>query len=219
MHPPRHICEALGRKHPDLRLAWWGTFSDDEDALNEGCFVVLRLLPVEAIGPMDDPFVFQEFWDVETVSTGPGEEDFECVKVERGPVFSRTGEVRRDWDPLFFKPVIEFACHESYGLSTQNVFNGSLVYWLTKMSHREAARQHAAKVVQDARDFATLVDSGVENSLDQIWDAAKKDVHSTSHIARKHIEPSFSQKRADAGQLDTKKWYLNKKGIKEEDAL
>lgn len=131
MHPPSSACRALYDLHKQLRLAWVGRPSKYADELNPGSFGVIQLYHVQDVGDLDDPFTFREFWHVTTAVDPFGVA--ERKRIDRGPLFSRNGSVKRDYDVHVRVPVFTMTLDAAYQyadgtpINTGDVFSGKFI--------------------------------------------------------------------------------------------
>lgn len=189
MYPPAHVCRALYDVYPWLRLAWNGKAES---------FAVVQLYHVSDCGDMDDPITFREYWDITTELNEHG--DAVRVPASKGPIFSKEGDTKRDWDPLTRIP-IDVVTLADHGFGIQEVFSGSFLpmirEWLKPIEDRiyEAA-------LDRGKQLATEVEDTIEGMTDFLWhEASKPDAVSTIE-AKKHIKPTRHQKEDRAGKLD-----------------
>lgn len=139
MHPPEHVCRALHDIHPQLRLCWVGQPSKDDET-NAGSFGICQLYHISNCGDLDEPTTFREFWNVETVLENGV---YVRRRVDRGPLFSRYGDTRLDYDPAFRFPIFVAALDGSNGMpNTQDVFSGKFLeyvrHWLSPLQGRKS---------------------------------------------------------------------------------
>lgn len=118
MYPPSWACEAVYRIHPQLRIGWAGRPRGDGGELNQGDFALVQLYHKSDVGPMGDPITSRETWDVTTIEGPFGET--ERVRCARGPIYSKTGSSRRDWDPLVRVPMFICTLNDAYGIDQKN---------------------------------------------------------------------------------------------------
>lgn len=184
MHPPRHACLALYRLHPQMRLAWLGRPPKSEDELNPGCFAVIQLYHWSNCGTRENPTTFREMWDATTVSDNFGES---CrIRIDRGPIFSRYGELKKDWDVNNRIPIFAMTLDGSYTyddgtpICTDDVFSGKFI---------DAVRSRLTPIVSriqsKARSMARDLDNTAEaigNEMgDFLWHEANKTGQTRDH--------------------------------------
>jgi hypothetical protein len=205
MHPPSAVCSQLHRKHRDLRLAWHGPME---------CFAVVRLMPNTALGSADDPMTFNEPWYTTAKLDAFGKAYI--ARDTKGPIFARDGRPRRDWDPLFYTPVIVALCNEQFGTTSYDVFSGRIVQMSNIVPHREAWRDRYKRAQERGRDTERAVQDGHGQALDEVWTAATRGTdsyHSVSNIARKHITASAKQRAWEDGLMGFEDRYVNKQAL------
>lgn len=140
-------------------------------------------------GSYDDPQSYRAFWDVDTVWDELGTPYVR--KVERGPLFSKSGSPRRDWDPFERVPIFvatldaTFQGYDGEPLSTEDVFSGKVVLtirrWMDSITRRSFA---AAK--EKGREVRRRADDISEAITDTIWHEANKHDADYTPIAKKH---------------------------------
>ena len=199
MHAPEFVCKALYRTHPQLRLAWQGRPRKYAGEINPGSFAIVQLYHVRDVGDLDDTFTFREMWDT-TVVAGPTGTP-ERVRVQRGPIFSRDGSTRPDWDPLFRVPVFVMTLDEAYThpdgepIVPQDVLSGKILptirEFLQPVKKRivEADLDRKRDLKSKARDLGGQIG-------EELWYKAKRhDNAARRDIAYKHVRSQIA--RAD----------------------
>lgn len=188
MHAPAHVCLELYRTHKWIRIAWMGRERRHDDDLNRGSFVIVQLLHVKDAGPIWNPKTVKDMWDVETFQTQAG--NWDLRPSWRGPIFNRFGGTTPDWDPLLRRPVMSVVCSPQHGLSTQAVFDGSIVTYV-KNSMR-SAREKLQDVVNARASKGRELDAKMKDlsseMSDHLWFEAQKTAASGPIIAKKHID-------------------------------
>lgn len=211
MYAPAHICRELYRVHKWLRLAWMGRERRYEEDLNRGGFVIVQLLHVSDVGPIWRPKTVKELWDVETYQTESGQ--WSMRGVERGPIYNRNGGTSLDWDPLLRRPVLVVSCNPQFGLSTQAVFDGSVLTYVKK--HLISPRDYLQKQVKGAAARGKELDKKMNDlsteMVDYLYHEANKTASTSPMIAKKHIAetPRLTQHRAGNG-FSFEKYLVNK---------
>ena len=109
MYPPAWVCESLVRQAPLLRLGWAGRAPTHAGALNCGNFALVSLFPAATYWneELRNQF-YREFWGMTCKQLPYGDKKVKQVVFahhDRGPVFSRFGDERLDYDPLARIPV------------------------------------------------------------------------------------------------------------------
>jgi hypothetical protein len=170
--------------------------------LNAGSFGLVQLYPKWMVGDLSEPLIYSELWDVTPRLNEAGA--LEMVKSERGPVFSKNGECRRDWDPLFEVPVyiINFA---GLGISNQQVCDGA---WLSKLPQwmTSAKKRYLAAVDKQYKEHKAELADMSEAATDFLWREANKTGATAPlvpwEMARKEVYNFMENKKAHR-QLET----------------
>ncbi len=208
MHAPAFACELLYRKRPDLRLAWEGQ-PGAPDELNAGHFCIVRLVPTRKAGTPEQPKIVEDFWDTR-LAYDEKMFVFSNIRAERGPVFSRSGGLARDWDALSLVPVIIQRCTKERGMSTEDIFSGRFVKMFEIMDHEEARQAAVDSTVEEGRELNRKVNDGIDAATDRVWSAASKTDQTRHIIARKHLAKSDLELNDEVKCED---WLLRKKGL------
>lgn len=208
MYAPAHVCKALARKNPDLRLAWQGLDIDPE-AQNVGYFCLVRLLPTRALGHPDNPNVVEDWWDVEYVQD-PKTLTFEVKRAKRGPVFAKDGGLKRDWDPLSFAPIIMQRFRGGPGMpDTNDVMSGRFLRMFQIMDHKQAEEAERQNTIEEGRALQKVIDDKIDAGVDKVWHAANQTGNTRMITARKHNDISWQKK----SPLDATEWLQKKRGF------
>ena len=190
MQPPSTVCETLFRKHNQLRIGWAG---EPGPGLNKGTFALIQLYHINNYGNVDDPNSILEYWQGTSRLGESGV--MERVKIDRGPIFSKHGTERCDYDPLTRVPIYVMSLNEAYkfpwGEPIKNVvdtlngkFLGALDYWFSPMKPRivKNRRDLVAKLRSDSEDIGDAV-------TDELWFNANKPSETGNNtIAYKHCK-------------------------------
>jgi hypothetical protein len=140
------------------------------------------LARVQDVGSLDAPRIPNDLWDVTD-----GVDKYGKVirkRIDRGPIFSRTGSVRRDWDPLFWVPVY-VARLEDYKLDNEAVAHGAILpmvrKWQTSLRRRvqESADAAGRELKRKTRDLS-------EEAHRKLMFEANKPDATTPIVAWKH---------------------------------
>lgn len=191
MTPPGWVCEKLYEISPMLRLGWVGQPPAYPGELNPGSFALVELRELKKVGRMDQPQQYTEFWDVQVEALA--DKLFRTVKIDRGPIFSRHGVEKRDWDNTRFKPMYVQNFDEQWGFTPQDVFDGTILpfcrrQWLTPEQRRadkiKRLRIKGRRLNQKLHDLAgQMTDEWMhtanktgETGVDMPWEFAKKDL-------------------------------------------
>jgi len=206
MHPPVDMCKRLYRIHPQLRLAWAGKPSID-DKLNNGSFAVVQLYHIRDVGKADETHTFRQLWDYETVTDSLGRPTLK--RVDRGPIFSKDGSTKRDWNSLVRVPVFVCTIDEAYTdpvtgepLKFEDVWTGRFLVairrWLMPIKDRirEAQALHAKETIEKAN----AVSDEMTDFL--LWEANKADQRSDASMARKFYRHGYEEIEKKNEKLD-----------------
>lgn len=156
MHPPSFVCRSLFRLDPQIRLAWMGRKPAYQGELNPGSFCLVQLWHRDHYGSYAKPNTPNELWNVRPKIMPLGK--VELVRAERGPVFSKDGSIKPDWNPFAYELVYR-ANLRDFGISTEEVLSGAMLrkierfYRPMKERMEEDRRQHISAV----RDTAERV--------------------------------------------------------------
>jgi hypothetical protein len=191
LHATSDICKALYRLHPQLRLAWVGRERTYPDELNAGSFGLVQLYHSRDVGTPDDPVTYREFYDVTVRPDAFG--GYELGHVDRGPIFSRTGSTRRDWDYLTRTPML-IGVLSDYGVSHYDVFSKRFLtavqYWLTSPYDRavQAAKAKGREAKRKVRDM------GDQMAAD-LWKSAQRSDATSTTMSKKHAAQDIGVKQ------------------------
>lgn len=194
MHPPSSVCEALYRKHPQLRLAWEGRPGKE---LNSGTFGIVQLYHIQDCGDIGDPNTFREYWNV---TSQIGESGLvERVKTDRGPIFDRHGGTSLDYDPLFRIPIYVIGLNEQFSFpwgdrirNIRDTMNGAFLealdYWMTPIQPRIVDNR---KSLED--DLRTRSEDLGGEMTDRLWYEANKTGETSPITAYKHEKKNLAR--------------------------
>jgi hypothetical protein len=184
-----------------MRLAWLGRKPKYEGELNCGSFCVIQLYHERDCGTRENPTTFREMWDATTVSDNFGES---CrIKLDRGPIFSKNGDLKRDWDPRYRIPIFAMTLDEAYSyedgtpIKTEDVFSGKFI---------EAVRSRLTPIVarvqtkgrEMARDLDRTADALGREMGDFLWHEANKTGQTRDHtvtISEANAAMALKEKR------------------------
>ena len=190
MHAPGWVCRRLHDLHPQLRLAWAGRGKKYDGELNPGSFALVQLYHISDTGKTDDLTTYRMLWGSEAVRGEDGE--VRTKRVERGPVYNKSGGCSPDWDPAFRVPVFVATLDEDYDLSTRDVLSGqfltSIERWMTSIERRmrESAREKGRTLA------STIDDVGHVVAGDLVKESNKSDA-ATVIMANKHAKPDVEK--------------------------
>lgn len=201
--PPAHLCEALYRADPSLRLAWVGRRS--HSAEDGGLFALVRLAKIRDVGTPEQPLTFQTFF---------AEADYP------GAIYSRHGVPdKRDWDPLFETPIYHMDVAPAFGFATRDVWNGRLyqafAYRMVrnkKVVERERYEEVAAEGAQMEGQFNDLMGTMSED----LWRESMKTGYTSPVVSKEEIKeklPAHYKKFKSGRGFDFKRWHLWRKGL------
>jgi hypothetical protein len=192
MHAPAHICRALYKVAPELRLAWlglsykkrvsgvWETGNDDK-----GCFAIVQIESMRRVGTPDKPKVPQLMW--------PFHVD------DPGPIFNRNGGTEPDWDMLSEVPLFIHTIDSDLGMDHSWVFGASsrIVAHIAQHRTDEATRRKRLRAELEAKGKNKLqqIDETVEAFTEGVqWFNSKHDSERYV-IAKKHYKADQKKKR------------------------
>ena len=190
MHPPSWICRALHRVHPQLRLAWLGREKTSEDELNPGSFALAQLYHISDVQEFEDPTTFRLPWTADPVEGLDGKT--RTKRVNRGPIFSRDGGTRADWDTAFRVPIFVATMDSSYGITTEDVLSGRFLSdvrrWMVPIERRV---QESA--IEAGRSLESKADDIAGQMSDHLAYQANKPDATTVIMANKHAKNDISK--------------------------
>ena len=200
MVPPSDTCKQLFQLHPQLRVGWCGRPPVVEGDLNSGAFTVCQLFYINDIGDLDDPLTVSELWEV---GWGVDRENNSMVRkrVDRGPLFSRKGENKRDYDPLFRIPVWMMTLDGSWNaydgvpLVNEDISNGRLVHTVKKLLGTRLSTRIQRSRDEAAADLNRRVNDTTDEMTDFLWREANKSSSNTVTMAKKHIKEDVGYER------------------------
>ena len=190
MHAPPHACKSLYRLHPHLRLAWAGRVPKYPGELNPGSFAIVQLYHISDVGTPNDPTTFRELWHTTVKANDYGEA--ERVRIERGPIFSKEGGVRPDWDKNYYVPIFVMTLDSNYNYPDGTPFSSldvqscrfleAIRVFLTPMKDRKYAADKAKRraMRQDAKAMSE------EMGKEWWWMGQQTGAAKTSNMAYKH---------------------------------
>ena len=225
MHPPAWICSEIARVDPHLRLAWYGEpppasekDAELEGAINCGNFALVYISHIRNCGPYHNPFTNKEFWDVDLVSKQNGA--FEWKRANRGPVFNRRGGTVRDYDPLFYHPVLLQVFNHRWGFDGSEVFTGELIPFLKRQvtTKQELRKRRVDSVRQKARKWQADINDKADQAIDRwFYEGSKASETSDHSYAEKHAKEHLKYQRGLQplldGKLELEDYFLKKKGL------
>lgn len=169
MHPPSWVCQTLHRIHPKLRLAWHGREKTELADINAGSFALIQLFPSAIVGPLSDPNIFSELWEVSPRMVGGR---MQMVKVDRGPIFNRHGTTTRDYDPITEVPVYLIDLN-GLGFDKYRVCNGDFLVYLPRWMTPAKKRMKESLEAKYKQQKSELKDVSGE-AADFLWHQANK---------------------------------------------
>jgi hypothetical protein len=207
MYAPSEMCERLYRIHPQLRLAWAGRPPAFEGELNPGSFAIIQLYHIQDAGRVGEEVTFRQFWDVDHVINETG--DMDTRRIDRGPIFSRTGRVVRDWNTSLRVPIFVATIDDRFvdpvtelKLSTWDVYSGRFLdtmrYWLMPIKDRIKAQVELRN-----KEIAVAADEVGRDMADFLWwEANKASSRSDTSQARKFHKEERKKFEARQQELD-----------------
>lgn len=204
MVPPNDVCRQLYRINKKLRVGWYGRKQRYPEELNPGEFALVQLFHVRDVGPISDPYIFDELWDT-GFAQDPETKQWDIRRIDRGPIFSREGLPRRDWDPLYYVPVVMFVAngqYESFGrkLTNESFFDGHFI--ASVLDWREKPRNQRARDsrIQAGKDLAREVDAMTSDMADELHRASLKADATRVPVAKKHFKDDPYFERLEEGR-------------------
>lgn len=191
MHAPPHACKSLYRLHPHLRLAWAGRAPKYPGELNPGSFAIVQLYHIRDVGSPSDPTTYRELWH-STVKADAYMEP-ERVRIDRGPIFSKEGEVTPDWDKNTRVPIFVMTLDEKYVYPDGEPFKiedvqsgkflGAIRTFLTPIKDRKYAADKAKyrRLKEAARGMSE------EMGKQWWWMGQQTGAAKVSNLAYKHV--------------------------------
>ena len=181
------ICRELGRLDPGFRLAWAGRPRRDPNELNPGGYALVSLARAQDIGPLDNPLIPNELWNITMRADRWGKPTM--ARIDRGPIFRRDGAPGVDWDPVAYVPVY-VALLGDYGMDNWAVQAGAVLplvrVWQTsaKERRRKSAEAAGRALVHQTQDLAKeahrrlMYEANKPTATSPVvaWKHAKKDV-------------------------------------------
>ncbi len=215
LYPPRHICERLFEKNPQLRLAWWGEYLygiASDETLSWGAFAVVRLYPRRLCGPFENPRVFQPFWDADILEDEWGLPY--CVRADRGMIFNRRGESTPDWDLQARYAVIEqvMAPTAPLPLSHYDVYSGKFLKTFDILPNREARRQDAQRLLREGKELESRLEDNLGAVGEQMAYHFKNDVDLPVGVSPEDKDIDRAE-AYESGRMDMSKMFLEKAGL------
>ncbi len=168
MTPSSWICKALYRCNPKLRLAWHGRERTENCDINAGNFALVQLFPAQVVGPLHDPNIYSELWDITPRLNQFGV--VEMTKINRGPIFNRHGGTTRDWDPITQVPVYLIDL-EGLGFDKYRVLNGEFLLYLPRWQ-TSAKKRLKASLEERYKDHKREINDLSREAGDYLWSRA-----------------------------------------------
>lgn len=208
MHPPSWICRALYRVHPQLRLAWHGREKAHENELNPGSFALVQLYHISDVKEFEDPTTFRLPWTADPIEGSDGKT--RTKRVNRGPIFNKEGSTRLDWDSAFRVPIFVATLDEAYGITTEDVLNGSFLddvrRWMIPIQRRV---QESA--IEAGRNLESKADDVAGQMTDFLAHEANKPDATTVIMADKHAKGDLNklEKKLEKSHGQLGDYYLS----------
>lgn len=159
MYPPSHVCRALYRLDPQIRLAWLGFKPQYAGHLNPGTFCIVQLWAKDHYGTFEKPNIPSELWNVQPYREQDG--SYQSRRIDRGPVFSKNGDPTPDWDLNAYEMVYRMNLKD-FGISTEDVLTGAILDKLERFyrplkerieeSNRETIRMMKSRAEENGRE-------------------------------------------------------------------
>lgn len=113
----------------------------------------------------------------------------------RGPVFSKNGRPRPDWDEVVKTPM------HLAELSPEDVFSGRVLKLVKRWTRPLAARTHESAKAESRRIEGQLEETGHKMGLD-LYRKGQSGGYGAPVVAKKFVEPTINQKRMRNGEFD-----------------
>jgi hypothetical protein len=201
-------CTQLSRLNPLARLAWAGRKRRTPDELNPGAYCLVQLYPMRIVASLEEPQINNELWYVTT--RADRHKNPIRVRIDRGPIFNKTGGLVPDWDPLTWVPVF-VARFSDYGLPDSSIphggFRDMVESWQT-----DAKERYMKSVRERGAELKDKVDNIAGDAADRLWSEANRGTQfSTSTTTREErvaAQAELENQKADfEGYYDgTKVW-------------
>lgn len=201
MYPPEWVCARLGQEARLLRLGWAGRSPTHSGALNCGDFCLVGLFQPQYFYDKETRrHFFKQFWGLHDVVIGKQNDGTPMIEerhLDRGPIFSKWGDTRLDYDPAQYIPVLMTR------LNTDFVLNGGIalemprMLWESKQATKEFnAREEKRLKEEKAKQANALVKEMAEEAHDYVWWRSNKHDAEVCTDAKKHQAEAKEQIRA-----------------------
>jgi hypothetical protein len=178
--------------------------------LNPGSFALVQLYHVSDVAEstdFDETSTFRLPWVADPVEGGDGVTRMK--RVNRGPIFSRDGSTRADWDSAFRVPIFVATLNEEYGMATEDVLSGRFLAevrrWMIPIERRikESAIERGVNLDSKANEVAGQM-------TDYLAYEANKPDATTVIQANKHCKEDMVKAENRLARSDTqlKDYYM-----------
>ena len=187
MHPPEFVCKSLFRINRNLRLAWHGRPKQqveiDKDETNCGDFALVQLFPAAVVGPLHDPNIFSELWEMSPRMVNGR---VEMVGIDRGPIFNKHGGTSRDWDPITQVPVYIINLG-GLGFDKYRILSGEFLKFVPAWQS-SARKRMKSSIESQYRAHKHELKELASEATDFLWKEANKTGATSPTVAWKHAK-------------------------------
>lgn len=185
---PRHACEALARLQKDLRWAWNGPLNS---------FSIVQIMDSKFCGtPANPKLAFDEYWGYEDILTPLGE--LETRPVDVGPIFSRDGTFKADWNKEKQFPIhaLNFAVLK---WPPECVYDTGFIPRLREFLRRssERTKEINEKRYRETRHF---IDDQARENVDRLRFKASKNYDTNKIFTKEERIAALKKKEREAEQ-------------------
>lgn len=197
MHPPAHVCRQLYKKYPDLRLAWHGLW---------GKFCVVRLSPKRMTMEHSSAFImFGTMWDIQDELDDHG--NVRTVGKSYGPVFSKDGIEKADWDRLSTDVLMQAVIE-----NVRDVFNGAVVKQIQYQSRNEQKRAQAKVEHEKGKMLRDAAHGYAEDTANKARYYLNRHDGLTTNMSKKHMKEDDAANPVKT-ETDLEYYHIKKRGL------
>lgn len=164
---------------------------------------MVQLYHIRDCGTYEEPKSYRQFWEVDLLQDEVG--GFHVVPaIGRGEVFNKHGEPKRDWDPLFRKPVM--VCSFTKDEVTSGAFLHNVREMCVSIKKRLYAQRSSAH-----RGAVNKMEAISSQIADEQWSMAQKSDQESPIVpmewAKKDVERMYNKRQCMAEAL--RKYYVS----------
>lgn len=184
MELPNWLTRKVYEIAPYVRLAWAGEPRKHPNELNAGGYAIVELVPSCKVGSLEEPNIPQEIWHVTTRSNRFGQAT--RARIDRGPIFAKTGSTTPDWDvqklvPVYvgrFKdyeiPWVRVAKGEQFPKFTNEmVYHGACIPMIRRWESSRKARVEQDRLKR-AKELQQEMDDISRDGTERLWSKANE---------------------------------------------